>query len=69
MTYTAGSTDGTAEITLRAFETITVRGTVKDAEGAAIPNAALELKQTLNGMYDKTVEAQADEMPKRHVPH
>ncbi|SDK83230.1 Fibronectin type III domain-containing protein, partial [Sarcina sp. DSM 11001] len=61
VTYTAGSTDGTAEITLRAFETITVRGTVKDAEGAAIPNAALELKQTLNGMYDKTVEAQADE--------
>ena len=61
VTYTAGSTDGTAEIALRAFETITVQGTVKDADGAAIPNAALELKQTLNGMYDKTVEAQADE--------
>ena len=54
--YEMGTEDHTIEITLAAFEKAVIRGTVKDAAGAAISGASVELRQTYNGAFDKTTE-------------
>lgn len=58
--FTVKENENTCTITLVPFRSITLSGTVVDADGTALSGASVSMSQVLNGKFNKTFTAKTD---------